>query len=98
MESMHNVYNPLSEYVLGVSIGSALFGINGMSFGTATVAEKSSACIKDITEMVVIEKETDPKKLALACGESFVSEGNSSVLGKVSNYLSEILLSYKQKQ
>ena len=98
METMHNVYNPLSEYLLGLSVGSAITGIAGMTFGVATVAEKGSACIKDMAESMISEGEKDPKNLALTCGKSFINEGGSSFQGKASNYLIDILSSYKQKQ
>lgn len=32
METMHNVYNPLSKYVFGISVGSTITGIAGTSF------------------------------------------------------------------
>ncbi|PAN67335.1 hypothetical protein CIW68_21985, partial [Enterobacter cloacae] len=98
METMHNVYNPLSEYVLGISVGSAVSGIAGMGFGVATVAEKGSACIKDVAESIIKDGERDPKKLALTCGEGFINEGNSSFHGKATNYLVDILSTYEQKQ
>ncbi|MDI9738738.1 hypothetical protein, partial [Stutzerimonas stutzeri] len=53
METTHNVYNPLSEYVFGLSAGSAIAGMGGMSFRAAAVAEKGSACIKDVAESMI---------------------------------------------
>lgn len=98
METMHNVYNPMSNYVFGLSVGSAIIGMAGMSFGVATVAEKGSACIKDTAESMIKDGERDPKNLALTCGKSFINEGSSSFVGKVSDYLIDTLFSYKAKQ
>ncbi|HHR4889011.1 TPA: RHS element core protein [Salmonella enterica] len=98
METMHNVYNPLSKYVFGISVGSTITGIAGTSFGVATVAEKGSACIKDVVKSVIKDGERDPTNLALTCGKSFINEGGSSFQGKVSDYLIDALFSYKAKQ
>lgn len=98
METMHNAYNPLSEYVFGISAGSAIAGLTGTSFGVATVAEKGSACIKDVAESMIKDRERDPTNLALTCVKSFINEGNSSFQGKASDYLIDSLFSYKQKQ
>ena len=98
METMHNVYNPLSEYVLGISIGSAITGMAGTTFGMATVVEKGSACIKDLAEFIIKDGERDSKNLALTCGKGFINEGSSSFQSKISDYLVDILSSYKQKQ
>ncbi|MFJ2974759.1 RHS repeat-associated core domain-containing protein, partial [Kluyvera sp. NPDC087067] len=98
METMHNVPNPLSEYVLGVSVGSAIIGLGGMNFGSATVAEKSSACIKDVADAVIKDGEREPKNLLLTCGKSFINEGGSDHQGKTLDYLTDILSSYEQKQ
>lgn len=61
METMHNVYNLLSEYVLGISVGSAITGMAGTTFGIATVADKGSACIKDLAESLIKDGEIAPK-------------------------------------
>jgi RHS repeat-associated protein len=98
METMHNVYNPLSEYVLGISVGSAITGMAGTTFGMATVADKGSACIKDLAESLIKEGERDPQNLALTCGKAFINEGISGFQSKVSDYLVDVLSSYKQKQ
>uniref|UniRef100_UPI0026E05781 RHS repeat-associated core domain-containing protein n=1 Tax=Salmonella enterica TaxID=28901 RepID=UPI0026E05781 len=98
METMHNVYNPLSKYVFGISVGSTITGIAGTSFGVATVAEKDSACIKDVVKSMIKDGERDPTNLALTCGKSFINEGGSSFQGKVSDYLIDALFSYKAKQ
>nr|WP_249263777.1 tetratricopeptide repeat protein [Salmonella enterica] len=81
METMHNVYNPLSKYVFGISVGSTITGIAGTSFGVATVAEKGSACIKDVVKSMIKDGERDPTNLALTCGKSFINEGDSSFQG-----------------
>ncbi|EBX8914674.1 hypothetical protein LL599_003537 [Salmonella enterica] len=73
-------------------------GIAGTSFGVATVAEKGSACIKDVVKSVIKDGERDPTYLALTCGKSFINEGSSSFQGKVSHYLIDALFSYKAKQ
>ncbi|WP_368277826.1 RHS repeat-associated core domain-containing protein [Enterobacter cloacae] len=98
IETMHNVYNPLSEYTLGITIGSTVVGLGGMSFAAASVAEKGSACIKDVAESMIKEGERDPKNLALSCSKSFINEGSSNFQNKVSDYLIDVLSSYKQKQ
>lgn len=98
METMHNVYNPLSEYVLGVSVGSAITGLGGINLGVATVAEKVSACIKDVAENMIKDGEREPKNLLLACGKGFINEGGSDHQNKMVDYLIDTLSSYEQKQ
>jgi RHS repeat-associated protein len=98
MENMHNVYNPLSEYTLGISVGSTIFAMAGTSFGAATAAEKGSACVKDVAESMIKDGERDPMNLVLTCSKGFINEGSSGFQGKVSDYLIDTLFSYKQKQ
>ena len=98
METMHNAYNPLSEYVLGISEGSAVIAMAGMSFGVATVAEKGSACIENVANSMIKDGERNPKNLALICGKSIINKGSSKFQNKVSDYLIDTLLSYEQKQ
>ena len=98
METMHNVYNPLSEYVLGVTVGSAITGLGGMNLAAATVAEKGSACIKDVADAMIKDGEREPKKLLLTCSKSFINEGGSDYQSKMLDYLIDTLSSYEQKQ
>jgi hypothetical protein len=64
----------------------------------AIVADKGSACIKDLAESIIKDGERDPKNLALTCGKGFINEWGSSFQSKVSDYLVDVLSSYKQKQ
>ncbi|EQB9990437.1 RHS repeat-associated core domain-containing protein, partial [Citrobacter amalonaticus] len=98
VETMHNVYNPLSEYVLGISEGSTIIAMAGTSFGVATIAEKGSACVKDVAESMVKDGERDPTNLALTCGKGFINKGSSGFQGKISDYLIDTLISYEGKQ
>jgi hypothetical protein len=75
METMHNVYNPLSEYVLGISIGSAITGMAGTTFGMATVVERALHVLKNLAEFIIKDGERDSKNLALTCGKGFINEG-----------------------
>ncbi|WP_193771980.1 RHS repeat-associated core domain-containing protein [Obesumbacterium proteus] len=97
-ETMHNVYNPLNEYVAGIAIGSAIVGIGGIGMSAAPIAEKGAACIEDTVKSVVVEKERDPTTLGITCAKAFINKGSTDFQGKVSDYLIDTLSSYSQKQ
>lgn len=97
-ETMHNVYNPLGEYVAGIAIGSPIIGMAGIGMAGASFAEKSSACIEHIVKSAIIEGERDPKALVLTCAKGFTNKGSTDFQGKVSDYLIDTLSSYSQKQ
>ncbi len=98
METMHNAYNPLSEYVLGLSVGAAVVGMTGAGLTAASVAKRSEACIEEVTKSIIVEGERNPNNLLLSCTKSFINEGFSSLQGKVSDYLIDILYNYEPKQ
>ena len=101
METMHNAYNPLSEFVFGVSVGAPLLGTSALELGVATsinVAERSAACIEDVANALIVEKETNVKDLALTCTKSFLNKNAGFFQGKVSGFLIDSLSSYSQKQ
>lgn len=64
----------------------------------ATVAEKGSACIKDVAENMIKDGEREPKNLLLACGKAFINEGGSDHQNKMVDYLIDTFSSYEQKQ
>ena len=101
METMHNVYNPLSEFVFGVSVGAPLISINALELGAATpitIADRSAACINDVANALIVEGENDAKNLTLTCAKSFFNKDSGFLQGKVSDFLIDSLFSYKQKQ
>ncbi|AUO66525.1 hypothetical protein WM46_18235 [Citrobacter freundii complex sp. CFNIH2] len=94
---MHNVYNPLGEYVLGVATIPAIAGM--ATYGSAaSVAERSAACIESTAKSIITQNERDSKKLMLTCAKSFMNKGSSKFQGKVSDFLVDTLFSYSQKQ
>ncbi|EBN4821222.1 RHS repeat protein [Salmonella enterica] len=95
-EIMHNVYNPPGEYVLGVATVPAIVGMAAYG-STASIAERSAACIESAAKSVITQKERDSKKLMLTCTKSFMNKGASKFQGKVSDFLVDTLSSYSQK-
>ena len=100
METMHNVYNPLSKYVFGLSVGAAVGGLGGLNLGVSTVSfmDRGAACISDTLNSIIIDKEREPGLLALTCGKAFINKGGTDFQSKVSDQLIDMLSSYKQKQ
>ncbi len=99
-EKMHNVYNPLGQYVHGIAVGSAVIGMAGISAATTfkAVAAKGAACIEDVAKDMIVEDERDTKKLALTCSKSFINHGSSDLQGQWSDYLIDSLVSYSQRE
>ena len=97
-EKMHNVYNPLNEYVAGIAIGSAVVGMAGLGMGAAPVAERGAACVEDTVKSMITEAERDPETLMLTCAKGFINKGSTDFQGKASDYLIDTLSSYSQKQ
>jgi len=97
-ETMHNVYNPLNEYVAGIAIGSAIVGMGGIGMSAAPIAEKGAACIEDTVKSVVLEKERDPTTIGITCAKAFINKGSTDFQEKISDYLIDTLSSYSQKQ
>ncbi len=79
-EKMHNVYNPMSEYVFGFTVGSAVAGMTAIN-STASLAEKSAACVEGIAKSMIVEGEKNPKKLSLSCAKSFTNKGSTKLQG-----------------
>lgn len=71
---MHNAYNPLSEFVFGVSIGAPFISMNVLEQGTATsisMVDRSAACVNDVANALIVEREVDAKSLTLTCVKTF---------------------------
>ncbi|EMV7411193.1 RHS repeat protein [Enterobacter soli] len=101
METMHNVYSPLSEFVFGVSVGAPLISMSALELGTASsieVVERSAACVNDVASALIVEKETDMKNLTLTCTKAFLNKNSGFFQGKISDFLIDSLSSYSQKQ
>ncbi|MBT1727500.1 RHS element core protein [Enterobacter quasimori] len=101
METMHNVYNPLSEFVFGVSVGAPLISMSALELGAATsieVVERGAACVNDVANALIVEKETNIKNLTLSCTKAFLNKDSDFFQGKASDFLIDSLFSYNQKQ
>ena len=96
-ETMHNAYNPLGEYVLGVATAPAIAGMSVYG-GTASVVERSAACIESVANSMITKNERAPEKLMLTCAKSFINKGTSKFQVHVSDFLVDTLFSYSQKQ
>ena len=94
---MHNVYNPLSEYVYGIAVLPSVVGMSAINAG-ASLARRVTACVKDTVESVIKDGERDPKAIALTCGKGFLNEGAPDWQSKISDFLIDSLASYSQKQ
>lgn len=101
METMHNVYNPLSEFVFGVSVGTPLISMSALEPGTDSsieVVERGAACVNDVASALIVEKETDIKSLTLTCTKAFLNKNSGFFQEKTSDFLIDSLSSYSQKQ
>lgn len=98
VETMHNAYNPLGEYVFGWAIGAPLVGLSGISFGGAVLKIKAESCVMDVGEAVIVDGERDPKELVFTCLKGSVHEGQSGFHNKIFDFLLDSLINYKQVQ
>ena len=99
-ETMHNAYNPLGEFVYGISVIPAVAGMAVVSApGTGmVVVEKSGACIEDVANEIIVEGNRNPKDLSLVCVKSFLNKGSSTIQAKWSDFLIDSLSSFSQKE
>lgn len=71
METMHNVYNPLSEFVFGVSVGAPLISMSALDLGATTSIEVVDVVDVDNpespTESVGIDVGADASVMTLTC-------------------------------
>ncbi|WP_250696148.1 RHS repeat-associated core domain-containing protein, partial [Escherichia coli] len=97
VETMHNVYNPLSEYVFGWSVAPALVA-GGVLGGEVSLAERGAACITNVADAVIVKGERDEKKLAFVCVKGVADAGLSGFPKKMYDFVFDNLVSYTQKQ
>lgn len=97
VETMHNVYNPLSEYVFGWSVAPGLVGMVVVG-GEVPLAERASGCITDMANSAIVDGNKDSKQLVLTCIKGAADIGFPNVQKKMYDFVFDNFFSYSQKQ
>ena len=97
VETMHNVYNPLSEYVFGWSVAPGLVGMVVVG-GEVPLAERASGCITDMANSAIVDGNKDSKQLVLTCIKGAADIGFPNVQRKMYDFVFDNFFSYSQKQ
>ncbi|EIF5926114.1 RHS repeat protein [Salmonella enterica] len=97
VETMHNVPNPLGQYVYAWSIVPTLAGMTVLG-GEVALTERAAACINDVSNSAIVDGERDKKELLLTCAKSATDAGLPEIQKKIYDFLFDSLFSYSQKQ